>query len=302
MIASTLVVAQPALAADGSVTGVVYQDFDDSGTRDAASGDFGGDTGVGGVRVTATDSTGVVRGTTTTGPDGSYSLNVTGAATEAVRIEFTALPTGFRAARAGSGNRTTVQFVSIGASDADLGVTQEGMVRTTSGAPRVVVPTQRSVIATNSAQNGSAGPTPNLAAQPALFGVGYGTTGNPATDRTALATQGQIGTVWGTANYGEKFVFSGASFRRGTIVGPQGLGAIYLTDATTEHPTALPSRRSPTRARTPAPPISLATTGCTILRVSPRPVASASATSRYPRISAPSTPSTSTIASSMPYP
>ncbi len=253
MIASTLVVAQPALAADGSVTGVVYQDFDDSGTRDAASGDFGGDTGVGGVRVTATDSTGVVRGTTTTAANGAYTLTVTGAATSAVRVEFTGLPTGFRPARAGSGNGTTVQFASIGATGADLGVTQEGMVRTTAGVPRVVVPTQRSVFASNGSQNNTAGPTPNLPDQPALFGVAYDTTGNPATDRTALATQGQIGTVWGTANYGEKFVLSGASFRRGTMVGPQGLGAIYLTDATTGAPNGTPFATIPNAGTNPRP-------------------------------------------------
>ncbi|WP_435748394.1 SdrD B-like domain-containing protein [Microbacterium sp. PMB16] len=252
-IATTLVVASPALAADGTVVGSVYQDFNDSGTRDAASGEFGGDTGVAGVRVTATDSTGAVRGTATTAANGNYTLTVTGAATAALRVEFTTLPTGFRSARVGAGNGSTVQFVNIGATNVNLGVTQEGMVRTTTGTPRVVVPTQRSVIASNSGQNGTVGPTPNLSTQPALFEIGYGSTGNPTPDRTALATQEQIGTVWGTANYGENYVLSGASFRRGSMVGPQGLGEIYLTDATTGSPNATPFVNIPNTGTNPRP-------------------------------------------------
>ncbi|WP_223623118.1 SdrD B-like domain-containing protein [Microbacterium sp. EST19A] len=252
-ISTTVVVAQPALAADGSVVGTVYQDFNDSGTRDAASGEFGGDTGVAGVRVTATDSTGAVRGTTTTAANGAYTLAVTGAATSDVRVEFSPLPAGFRSARIGAENGSTVQFVALGASNVNLGVTQEGMVRTSTGVPRVAVPTQRSVLATTANQKGSAGPTPDLPNQPALFEVGYGTTGNPAGDRATLATQGQIGTVWGTANYGENFVFTGASFRRGTMVGPQGLGEIYLTDATTGTPNGTPFVNIPDPGTNPRP-------------------------------------------------
>ncbi|WP_144875111.1 SdrD B-like domain-containing protein [Microbacterium sp. 1.5R] len=251
-VGASIVVASPAVAADGTVTGVVYQDFNDSGTRDAAAGDFGGDTGVGGVQVTATDSTGAVRGTATTSATGAYTLTVTGAATTDVRVEFTALPTAFRAARSGAGNGSTVQFVSIGATGVDLGVTQEGMVQTTAGAPRVVVPSQRSMIAYAGGDDVE-GPTPNVPDQPALFGTTYDSSGDPASGRQVLATQGQIGTTWGTANYGDRHVFSGASFRRGTMVGPQGLGAIYLTDATTGSPNATPFVTIPNAGTNPRP-------------------------------------------------
>ncbi|WP_341932995.1 SdrD B-like domain-containing protein [Microbacterium sp. LWO14-1.2] len=229
-LTGTLVGGQAATAADGAVSGTVFQDFNDNGVRDAASGDFGGDTGLRGVSVTATDSRGVVVGTATTAADGTYTLSVAGAATEAVRVEFT-LPAPFRPARVGASNGSSVQFVTLGASGVSLGATREGMVRTEGGTPQVVVPTQRSMISTNFMQT-TANPTPNHGALPALYSMPYTTTGSPASGRTVLATQGQIGTVWGTSNYGTTHVFSAASFRRSTPVGPQGLGAIYISDTT----------------------------------------------------------------------
>ncbi|MFS0894665.1 SdrD B-like domain-containing protein [Microbacterium sp. 179-I 3D3 NHS] len=251
-IASTMFAAAPASAADGSIAGVVYQDFDDDGARDAASGDVIGDTGLGGVGVTATDATGVVRATATTAADGSYTLAVSGAATTQVRVDF-ALPDGYRPARIGADNGSTVQFVDLGATGVDLGATQEGMVWTGAGTPQIVVPSQRSVFSANAFQSGSAGVTPNLAGQPALFGFPYTTSGSPASGRTVLATQGQMGTVWGTAHHGERFVFSAASFRRGTMLGPAGLGAIYLTDALSGAPNARPFVTIPNAGADPRP-------------------------------------------------
>lgn len=225
-----------ASAVDGTIAGAVYQDFDDDGTRDAAAGDFGGDAGVRGVRVTATDSTGTVVGTTTTGADGAYSLPASGAATSAVRVDFS-VPAGYRSARVGADNGSTVQFVDLRATDVDLGVTQEGMVRTDTDVPLVVVPTQRSRVSTDASQT-TTSPTRNIGAQAALLGLPYDSTGTPAAGRTTLARQDQVGTVWGTANYGNDLVFSAASYRRGTEVGPAGLGGIYLTNARSGTPNA----------------------------------------------------------------
>ncbi|MFJ4223666.1 SdrD B-like domain-containing protein [Microbacterium sp. NPDC089695] len=227
--------ADAARAVDGTVAGTVYQDFDDDGVRDPAAADFGGDAGLGGVTVTVTDSTGAVVGTATTAADGAYTVNAANAATIAVRVEFT-LPEGFRSARVGAGNASAVQFVTLGATGVNLGATQEGMV-VTEQPPFVVVASQRSRI---SADTGDAEGelTPNFEALPALVRMPYSTTGTPASGSTTIATQAQIGTVWGTANYGSTFAFSGASFRRGTDVGPAGLGAIYLTNATSGAPNA----------------------------------------------------------------
>ncbi|MCM3778756.1 DUF11 domain-containing protein [Microbacterium hydrocarbonoxydans] len=233
-VQAPFVAVAPATAADGSISGAIYQDFDDDGVRDAASGDFGGDTGVAGATVTATDSRGVVVGTATTGGDGSYRLDALAAATTSVRVEFV-LPAGFRSSRVGADNGSTVQFVELGASGVDVGATRSGEVRIEAGAPRIAVPSQRSPLTTNTAQTATT-PTESLPDQPALFAAPYTTTGSPASGRTVLAQQRHIGTVWGTANFSDSHVFSAASYRRGTVLGPDGLGAVYLTDARSGSP------------------------------------------------------------------
>ncbi|MEV4960196.1 carboxypeptidase regulatory-like domain-containing protein [Microbacterium sp. LMB2-1.2] len=238
VIAGLIGGAEAAHAVNGTVAGAVYQDFDDDGTRDPAAGDFGGDTGLAGVAVTVTDSTGAVVGTATTAANGSYSVNAVNAATAAVRVEF-ALPNNFRSARIGAGNGSTVQFVNLGATNVNVGMTQDGMVMTEQQ-PLVVVPNQRSRITANTSPQPPTRPTPNYGSLSALLRVPYSTVGNPGSGRTTIALQRQIGTTWGTANYGTTFVMSGAFFRRGTEVGPAGLGAIYLTDATSATPNATP--------------------------------------------------------------
>jgi uncharacterized repeat protein (TIGR01451 family)/LPXTG-motif cell wall-anchored protein len=249
MLAGLVAGAGAAQAASGSVTGAVYQDFNDNGARDAAAGDFGGDTGVAGVTVTATDSAGAVVGTATTAADGSYSIAASGTATDAVRVGFT-IPSGFRSARIGAGNDTSVQFVDLGATGVDLGVTQEGMVRTDSDTPLVVVPSQRSRISMHPSGNSTI-PTQNYDTLPALFGFPYDTSGDTPPGKTVLAVQSQIGTVWGTANYRTSHVFSAASFRRAAQVGPGGLGAIYLTDARSGTPNATPFVQIPNAGADP---------------------------------------------------
>ncbi|KNY05127.1 SdrD B-like domain-containing protein [Microbacterium sp. GCS4] len=75
--------------------------------------------------------------------------------------------------------------------------------------------------------------------------------GTPPTGRIVIARQFQIGTTWGTANYGRDFVFSGASYRRSTEVGPSGLGAIYLTNANNPLPNATPFVQIPNAGTDP---------------------------------------------------
>jgi hypothetical protein len=72
-----------AAATTGTVTGTVFNDKNSNGAND------GTDAGVSGVVVTAYDSSGAQVGTTTTSGNGNYSLNVSSAATNNVRIEFT---------------------------------------------------------------------------------------------------------------------------------------------------------------------------------------------------------------------
>ena len=125
-------------AGSGNVTGRVFQDFASDGVYDTAvvSGQAT-DIGVAGVTVRAFDRTGALVGTTTSAADGTYTLNVTGADSDDLRIEFE-LPTSgplavlepsFFGTAAGATNGTTVQFVTLGApsaSGADLAVNVPG--------------------------------------------------------------------------------------------------------------------------------------------------------------------------------
>ena len=109
----------PVLAAS-SVSGTVFQDFDSDGELDATvvSGQAT-DIGVAGVTVTAYDASGSPVGTTTSTADGTYTLSVTSDPGDPLRIEFESPVTGplasLRPSFMGSGNGTTVQFVTASA-------------------------------------------------------------------------------------------------------------------------------------------------------------------------------------------
>ena len=118
-VASTLLFSgsnnQAALAATGTVTGTVFNDKNSNGTND------GSDAGVSGVVVTAYDSTGAQVGTATSAGDGTYSLTVSSSATAYVRSEFTT-PNGYESSFQGAGNGTSIQFVSLPATNVNYGV------------------------------------------------------------------------------------------------------------------------------------------------------------------------------------
>jgi hypothetical protein len=79
---------------------------------------------VSGVVVTAYDSSGTQVGTATTSGDGTYSLNVSSAATNNVRIEFTT-PNGYQPSFQGAANATSIQFVSIPATNGVQDISEE---------------------------------------------------------------------------------------------------------------------------------------------------------------------------------
>jgi hypothetical protein len=110
--------------ASGTITGIVYLDYNANGIRDISgvSPNFAVDTGVQNVTVSAYDSSGVFRGSTTTGATGTYSLGATGAGP--YRIEFTNLPAGYTPGPHGTNNNSAVQFIPDGnSSNIDLGIT-----------------------------------------------------------------------------------------------------------------------------------------------------------------------------------
>lgn len=119
-----------------AVTGTVFRDFNSNGVLDSAV-DMGKatDVGVAGIEVRAFDSSGVQVGTTTSGVNGAYTLNIAGAATSNVRIEFT-IPSSmsqyqpsFATTTTGANSSTSgtsIQFATIGDTNINFAVAIPG--------------------------------------------------------------------------------------------------------------------------------------------------------------------------------
>ncbi len=223
-------------AAAGIITGVVFQDYNSDGTRDtvktinnSASGNIGVavDRGIGGVVVTAYNSTGGVAGSATTDAQGNYTVNASGDAP--YRIEFTGIPAGFKPGPFGIDSRTTVQFISSNsASNISLGL---------------IIPSEycqdNPLMVTGCYVGGAQdNDSPVLISFPYAAGSSRETGGAPFTDfdqpahgNEALARQ--IGTTWGLAYAASsRQLYAAAFMKKHTGFGPAGTGAIYKLDRT----------------------------------------------------------------------
>lgn len=192
----------PAALVSGTITGTVYLDYNQNGALNTSgtAPNLAIDTGVSGVVVTAYDSSGVNRGTATTGASGTYSLSATG--TGPYRIEFTALPSGYYPSAIGTNNATTVRFVPDGnSSGVDLGI----------GKPSLY--SQNNPLVTTSCYiNGS-----NTGADDVLVALNYDRTGS--VQHIGLANQ--IGSTWGLAwQRKTKKLLAAAFLKRHSAFGP----------------------------------------------------------------------------------
>ncbi len=219
LMVSVVGVAQAA----GTVTGLVFRDYNANGVQDA------NEPGVGGVTVTAYGAANTVVGTAATSTAlttvGTYSISWA-SADITVRLEFTNLPGiaqqgAFSGAAGGSG--TSVQFVSTGA------VANYGINR----------PSDYCLA------------TPNLQLVTTCFELGAQTTGTERVvvshnydgtggDNT-IAVDTQVGTTWGVAYkrapvgsaVGSGTIYVSAFAKRQADYSPNGSGAIYAIDGTT---------------------------------------------------------------------
>ncbi|MDX2034803.1 MAG: SdrD B-like domain-containing protein [Blastocatellia bacterium] len=224
-------------AASGTITGVVFQDFNGNGVRDAAvtitnngAGTIGGvnDRGVAGVTVTAFDAVGGVAGTATTGATGSYSLTASG--TGPYRVEFSNLPGGFQPGPRSNAVGTTVQFVSDGnTANVDLGL---------------VLPAEfcqaNPDLATGCYVFGpQTGNDETIVTFPYSSGTTRSTGPEPFTDYDSpfhgiLGRANQVGSTWGLAYTRiSRTLYAGAFMKKHTGFGPGGPGAIYKVDRNT---------------------------------------------------------------------
>jgi SdrD B-like domain len=216
---------QAASAAPTDVSGVVFEDWNQNGIRDAV------EPGIGGVSVTATSALGAVI-TTSSASDGTYVLaGVTGNQ----RVEFTGQPAWMYPAPHGTGigvvNNTTVQFVSPGdtantafADPADYAQAN----------PNFVLPRQL---------DGDRSASTAIALHQYPWNVSGNSNITPSTD---LGKMNEVGTTYGVGwNRVGKQLFLGAFIKRHAGLQSDGSGnampgAIYMVDYTNSASPARP--------------------------------------------------------------
>ena len=219
MVASGLLVATttPVSAATGTVTGRVFLDKNVNGAYDASgSGQTSADVGQAGVVVRAFDTTGAEVGSTTSGADGTYSLSVTSSETADVRVEFT-VPDGYQPTIvtppfSANSSGTTVQFVSLGANNVNLGIQVPGSYCNNNVA-----------IAAVCLRVGSTAYVPS-------GGVVKATTFTSPTAPTNVSTKAQVGSTWGLGYQRTTgLIWNSAMIRSHSGLGPKGIGGLYAS-------------------------------------------------------------------------
>jgi len=240
----TLMAASPAFAVDGTVTGIVFRDFNANGvfdTDNVAGSGVANDQGFGGVTVTAYDADGGPSWTTTSADDGTYSIPVTGASDNTVRVEFTNLPAGYQAGAVHSipdevdgpppapHNGTAVQFVTLGSSDADFAVNAPEDYSQGNAPLATAIQWAGSPFESEGGTKGE---------EPALAVLNYDDssttpqqpTGFPG--RVNVATYAEVGSVSSNVyQQSSNSIFLAASVKRQSGLGSLGLGGIYrVTD------------------------------------------------------------------------
>lgn len=234
----------------GTISGRVFQDFNDNGSFDAAptipNDGFGTigvaiDRGVQSVQVRAYNSAGANATTgsvVNTDAAGNYTLTTNDVGAGPYRVEFTALPTGyFPSARStdsvnggtGTNSGSTVQFVSAGATNVNLAVNYPTDYSQSN--PEIVAAVyefgdqitgannSQTVLSSLPYSSGSSDST--VGATEAFFDIAASTPlGLPAN---------QVGPVFGLA-YARRtrLIYAGAYFKRHVGFGPQGPNAIYV--------------------------------------------------------------------------
>jgi hypothetical protein len=251
--------AQKQLSSDlvlaGDITGRVFQDFNGNGTMDTTltitnngAGAIGDaiDRGFAGVEVRAYNAVGTnvtTGGVVLTDASGNYTLTTNDAGPGPYRVEFTALPGGYRpsarstdsvnggaAANAGS----TVQFVSTPAANVNLAVNY----------PTDYSQSNPQVVATMYAEADQIAGVSN--AQSVLlsfpYSAGSSYTGTAAASEAAYdlpnawtldIPANQVGTTFGLA-YARRSrrIYAGAFFKRHAGFGPVGPNAVYMINPT----------------------------------------------------------------------
>jgi hypothetical protein len=209
-------------ASSGQFGGIVFQDYNQNGSRES------GEIGLAGVTVTAYNSSNTSVATATTNADGWYVLTGLTTGTQ-YRLEFTNLPAGVESGAAGTNAASNTQFITASATcAANMGVYNP--VDYCQADPKLL--TARYVNGNTSATGADLAGTFG-----ALMSFNYSASGiAPTLNTDALGSQ--VGGIWGLAyNRSTKKAFASAVIRRHMGLGPLGIGGIYVVDYSTATPT-----------------------------------------------------------------
>ncbi len=238
----------------GMISGRAFLDFNSNGlfdTNSALPNDGGGtytrqtDLGVGGIVVTAFDSSNTVRGVATTAADGTYTLTATG--TGGYRLEFTNVPSGMflgpqgaNASPPPAGSSTAVQFVPDGNS-----ANRNLSLRLPTGYsdnPRIITSEYRVGDQTGTLTKGPLLGTDDFSNTGVIISFPYSAGTTSQTDSggavqpttNALSVEARfVGTTWGLVQNTDTRTILASSFtKKHTGYGPNGPGAIYTMGTT----------------------------------------------------------------------
>ena len=209
----------------GNTGGTVWRDYNNDGIKDASETQ-----GVSGVTVKAFDCNGTLLGTTTSDANGQYTFSTfTPSVSNKIRLEFSGIPTPYKASGSGSGNGTDVRFVSATGCAYDFGINNPSDYCQTN--PQYVLPCYVNGTTTGTGANDAA-----------VIATPYSSTGLNSAYADFNGTQGtgpvarmdalisQVGSVWGEAYHQtQKHIYFGTFLKRhvGMADGP---GYIYNFD------------------------------------------------------------------------
>ena len=236
--AAVAVAAAPSVVS-GTVSGLVWNDTNGDGTK----GEPTTEPGVPGVGVVAYDATGAVVSSpnpTLTGADGTYTLTITNASTDDVRIEF-ATPAGYTPAPSFYGalfsdNGTSIQFAKVDEVDVDYAVlipdnfcgdNQSNELLAGKVVATCFYPGARNWVPGEGTWEPELGPgTPDRGT---VKFTGWNVSNSSVAGENTLASNTATGALWGLGYQRPTgLLFASAVVRRHADLGPQGVGGLYV--------------------------------------------------------------------------
>ncbi|WP_287601906.1 SdrD B-like domain-containing protein [Thiothrix sp.] len=210
--AGSIILTLCSTAAYADISGTVFRDFNANGVKDNAA-NFN-ESGIGGITVSCTDSSGGTGSTTTSSTPATLGHYTLTGCSGASRVEFKLnLPDDYPSAI--GTNNTNLQFITAPQTGVNFGVNYP--VDYCDVTPKVIIPMQHTADGTGSNST-----------SPALRSFSFSASGQSLSSSVTEITKSEIGTTWGIAyDRVNKRIFQ-ASFLKRHAGLKDGLGYIYI--------------------------------------------------------------------------